>query len=463
MKKHRILLSFLLVSVFLLAKLPLAVSAEDDSLMLAEVKKGVVQIWATGYAGDKSFSNPVAAWSGTGFAVGTAGEDSDVFLTNWHVVTGSDFDIQHTRVWILLDNATLDEYYVPNPATAVECEVLYTTTGYPDFAVIRALEPIQGFKALPLLSSEEVMDGARVYALGYPGVVDGHSASNSGIDDITITTGVVSKHMTMTDAGNTDVLLHDAHIQGGNSGGPLVTSKGAAVGLNTYGFGEDYRTEYSCAVYIDYAMAALDELNIHYDIYTPEQAKETVESGDTEGETESSQQEEDSGSGEDGSEEDSEKRIDPMYILIAAVAVLGIAVVVLLVVKRRPRQEPSVSPSVPPVSDAGTPAPPPVNEIPMPIGFMLKAPDGSIVPIPEGGLTIGRDPSCQIRLPEGSRGVSRRHCRLDCRGGVLTLTDIGSTYGTFVRGKKLPVNTPVAVRQGSSFYLGAPENSFTVC
>jgi hypothetical protein len=117
-------------------------------------------------------------------------------------------------------------------------------------------------------SWDALLDKLTISAAGTAG--NANSGSNSGKDDITITTGIISKHMTMVSAEDTKVLLHDAHIQQGNSGGPLITSFGAVVGLNTYGFGQDTSTEYSCAVYIDYAMDAMEDLGLPFTVYSKE-------------------------------------------------------------------------------------------------------------------------------------------------------------------------------------------------
>lgn len=50
----------------------------------------------------------------------------------------------------------------------------------------------------------------------------------------------------------------------------------------------------------------------------------------------------------------------------------------------------------------------------------------------EGPLTMGRDPSSQLCLPDAA--VSRRHCLLEPRGDRLQVRDLGSFNGTFVNG-----------------------------
>lgn len=79
---------------------------------------------------------------------------------------------------------------------------------------------------------------------------------------------------------------------------------------------------------------------------------------------------------------------------------------------------------------------------------------GQVYPVGQEGLMIGRGAECGIRFPEGSPGISGRHCQLRWQQGVLVLSDLGSTYGTFLGdGRKLPPNYPMQLVAGSRFYL----------
>ncbi len=70
------------------------------------------------------------------------------------------------------------------------------------------------------------------------------------------------------------------------------------------------------------------------------------------------------------------------------------------------------------------------------------------------GLIIGRDHDCAIRFPADQPGISRHHCSLRWEGGVLMLTDMGSSHGTFLQnGTRLPVQCPTQVPANTRFYL----------
>ena len=88
---------------------------------------------------------------------------------------------------------------------------------------------------------------------------------------------------------------------------------------------------------------------------------------------------------------------------------------------------------------------------------------GQVYTIGSGGLTIGRDGGCVIRLPDNTPGISRRHCSIRNQQGGLVLVDMDSAYGTFLGdGTRLPRNYPMLLPSGSRFYLASPNIMFEV-
>lgn len=78
-------------------------------------------------------------------------------------------------------------------------------------------------------------------------------------------------------------------------------------------------------------------------------------------------------------------------------------------------------------------------------------------------MVFGRDSTCMIRMPDGTAGVSRRHCCIRWQQGMPMLVDLGSSYGTFLAdGKQLPPNYPEPVAAGTRFYLGNRGNMFQI-
>jgi len=69
-------------------------------------------------------------------------------------------------------------------------------------------------------------------------------------------------------------------------------------------------------------------------------------------------------------------------------------------------------------------------------------------PVPPAGLSVGKDPSNDVVVDDPF--VSARHLRIEARGGLWFLSDLGSTNGTFVGGARveraeLPLGTSVAL------------------
>lgn len=82
----------------------------------------------------------------------------------------------------------------------------------------------------------------------------------------------------------------------------------------------------------------------------------------------------------------------------------------------------------------------------------------------ENELILGRDASvCQLVYPNSERGVSSVHCKVQSINGMVQVTDMGSTNGTFLdTGVRLAPHTPQMLQSGQGFYLGDKMNSFAV-
>ena len=448
MNTKKRLISCFLILVLVISMLPISASAKKDlTKVLAEAKQGVVQLYVRGPLGLASV--------GTGFGVGKAGKDTNVFVTNWHVVTVKGvFDPADVEVWILKENCKVDSNGYPDSSRSIKCEILKTTSGYPDYAIIRATTDVKGYKALPLMSSKQIDDGTSVYALGFPSEVSSLSSHNYGVDDITSTDGIVSQHLQMEDLGSTWTLMHTAQISSGNSGGPLINSDGAVVGVNTYTVSTKGSTTGSryMSIYTDYVMDGLIDLGIPFDTYPLGLINRlfginTASGGST------------------------------VAIVCAALVLLAvIVVIVLLIIKKqkeeqerqaaeqrrvleeqRRREEAKRQDEERRRKEKALQEKKALEE-----RAHVRCWDGRVVAV-GAGATIGRDPKCTIALPESAPGVSRTHCRLEMQGSQLVLTDLGSSYGTLIHGKRIPANTPVALKVGSTFCLASDKYCFTVC
>lgn len=146
--------------------------------------------------------------TGSGFFIGKG-----LIVTNRHVVSSRD-----------------PRYKITSPSgLSAEGQVIYIDRKL-DFAVVSAPR-LNSIKPLPICYKEYPFPGQSVVALGSPMGLAG-----------TVTQGIVSAVRNPTDskdlkgiAPNYVTLIQtDAAISPGNSGGPLVNSRGEVVGVNTY-------------------------------------------------------------------------------------------------------------------------------------------------------------------------------------------------------------------------------------
>jgi len=70
-------------------------------------------------------------------------------------------------------------------------------------------------------------------------------------------------------------------------------------------------------------------------------------------------------------------------------------------------------------------------------------------------VSIGREESCNIYIDEGK--VSRKHAELQREGDTYILKDMGSTNGTWIKGKKIDQHL---LRDGDSFHIGSAQIVF---
>ncbi len=413
------------------------VSDGMEKTSVKETRNGVVRIFNLM---DEGFG------TGSGFGIGTVGEETDIFITNRHVVEKEDGTISDA-IYILLDNDAItfsvqngEYYYTPDEAHMVRCSVIYAPDDYPDFAILKAEQHVKGRAALPLMSSRDadVMD--TIYAFGYPSNADFNTDKYipARIEDVTGTQGVISSFKTLENQRDTEFIQHDAHINHGNSGGPLVTADGNVIAINTFIAGDG--AEYGGSVIIDYAMEALQDLGIPYETGT--KGKETIEENTSDGGDETGEEAEEADkNAENGSRNE--------LIMWLGLGVTGLLIVIILTaVSGKKKSEESHE-----------------SQSPKDSGFRLQGVSGLFFGrrfAINGRIRVGRDPQSEIIYPAATKGISSKHCEIILYNGEVYLQDVGSTYGTFVNGTRLQPNRPVVLHAGETFYLGHPGESFVV-
>ena len=400
MKGFRKFAAGMLVSALMLILAVPAFAAFDQ-----DVLNGIVLI-RTGAPDEDGVMN---YWRGTGFFVGEADENPEYIVTNCHVI--EEFILTGRAqgggtLHVLFDQDDEAEAYL------VEYDA------EKDIALLKLEEPTDKRVSLPLRAPEDGMLGDEVYAVGYPLAADitVQAVSSFRPDDASVTTGSISRFLTESGTGRR-LIQTDTAMSGGNSGGPLVDGTGAVLGINTAASDLDQNLFY--AVSIGEILPMLDRNNIPYSLYSA-----SPMSGNT-----------------------------MLYIGIAAAVV--VVIVVLAVVLGRKKKKPA---EAAPAADAETSRKAPV------IRSLSPQHGGLVVQLHhQQPVQIGRDSAtCRLVYQDGTPGVSSRHCQVyyDERDGVFVVTDLNSTYGTFLAGgQRIPPETPTKLSPKSSFYLGEVDNS----
>lgn len=89
----------------------------------------------------------------------------------------------------------------------------------------------------------------------------------------------------------------------------------------------------------------------------------------------------------------------------------------------------------------------------MEVRFVILAPSKSRKPYSTRlPVVIGRGDEAKLRIQQDS--VSRRHCEFAYGGDVVTVTDLGSTNGTLVGGKRIEPHVATPVLSGTEVRIG---------
>lgn len=85
---------------------------------------------------------------------------------------------------------------------------------------------------------------------------------------------------------------------------------------------------------------------------------------------------------------------------------------------------------------------------------------GKTIPL-ESPVILGRQPGlCHLLFPPDTRGVSRRHCRVELVWGTVLVTDLHSRYGTAAGGTSLSPDCPSPLLPGQALVLAGGAQAF---
>lgn len=376
-----------------------------------------------------------ASGTGTAFFIGDPSEDPEFLVTNYHVIEGymaTGGGKSESILRVVYDSSDMEEAYV------VDYDV------DKDLALLRVAKPIDKRKALYIQAPGDDMLGSTVYAVGYPGVADSLAGATDSyrMEDATVTTGIISRMYVESGTGR-DMLQIDAALHGGNSGGPLVDGNGNVVGVNVAQAVTNVLApvETEDGIALDQTQVDISGLcyAVNINDLIPILDRNGVPHPSRPGEF-------------------------PIIPVAAGVGGILLLAVVVIAVSKNSKKVP-VNPPSPQPMPTPAPAPQPVQRSPI-LCSMAAQHGGAAIPLTGQAILIGRDvSSCRLTFKDGTPGVSAQHCTVawDQSSGLFVLTDMKSTYGTFLfNGQRLAPGVPCQLRPGDTFYLGEPANSLRV-
>lgn len=381
-----------------------------------------------------------AIGTGTGFFVSPQGH----LVTNHHVIDAkTDERRRSLQVWLA------------NGGERLAAQVVWA-----DQALDLAILQLASKKSPAFLTLEQplVEKGTQIYAVGYPGVQD-RDAGQAAVDS-TITNGSVSRIYEAAWGGRKGgptlkIIAHNANVNPGNSGGPLINDCSRVVGVNTTISLLDLSGRsrsasgpkpveiraFSQASHISEALRQLDKQNVPYEVATEACTVEPIVAS-------------------------------PVMSSVNTIAIAVLAGLVLLLFFRQPRQavmqgaQRTVAkigsmtrvqvPGAGPASPAGgtdTPAQARVRLLPEGGGATPVSIDQVALQAARYGISFGRHAALVDRSLE-TGGLSRRHFRISQEQGSFFIEDLNSGNGTSVNGERLQPYFGRALREGDRIKAG---------
>lgn len=464
MKRFTKIMSVLMVAIMLVCCFAIVASAKNNT---AEYQKSVICVAATQQYTAANDPTIVLTRSGmgTGFGVGIPGEKIQYIATAAHVV------YEPSGVYAVIDGPGYydivpmeegtkypDRY--PTTINGIDCDVyvdyfmieavqmyaIYSnsTGDYVDLTLAQvnndvdlaicklASDPTDKISALPLQFKEDVEVGDDIIAIGYPSTSEVFNEEKRfDATDSTVYDGKISKKQSTKGMNGSKTVFDtyevSANLVTGMSGGPVINEEtGAVVGVTSFKY-IDYtqNSTANMAICIDNLKPLLDNLGINYE-----------STGDS-------------------------NLLLFIIIGVGALILILIIVIIIILTKKNNNTPMNNVPVIPMAPPAG-----PVGGAPVSSAHLLGISGpfaGRKFGIQERAI-IGRDKAkCNVVFPIDQPGVSGLHCEVKVSGGVITLKDFGSSYGTFLsNGTKIAPNTPVVLQNGARFWVGTSENVFEV-
>ncbi len=358
---------------------------------------------------------------GSGFAVGDNEKEVRYFVTNRHVVedevikyiTAAEYETvknggqfsAHTGYLVLQDAYIVYD----NSMNMIRANVQYMSEDA-DMALLYIHTPTnvrKPAKLRPFKEGELRNKHESVYAIGFPGAADdiGIAGGNpnliSTIDQMTVTTGIISATVNKAESwsGEGELIQTDADVNPGNSGGPLVDANGYVLGINT--FISRAATGINYATSINDIIRMLEAQGVPYLV--------------------------------------GGKTLSAQSIGVVVLAILVAAVAVMVVLTALKQKKPVAKRTI-----TGT------QGVLAGRSFAVKT---------GAKFTMGSDVKCNICVKD-ARGVSRKHCTVSFDGKSVVVKDENSSFGTYIDGVKIEKGQSAVWHRNQKLSLGSENESF---
>lgn len=258
-KRFASLLAALLLAVMTVMPVCATGAGAAGSEAVNDARNGVLQINLT-YIDQNS--NAYVVQGGTGFLIGDE-TGAEYMITNAHVVNMTDevkaaateaFGVDFSNT----NNINLQIQVVVKRDVVINASIVNQSEDM-DFAILRLEQTI--YDRVPLAiddNEDDLVETMEVYALGFPSAIEMVEDTPFYVSsDVNIINGIVS---TKTSIDGIKYIRHSATMTAGNSGGPLLNSDGAVVGVNTLGIDSTY----FYSLQISEVTSVLNALGINY-------------------------------------------------------------------------------------------------------------------------------------------------------------------------------------------------------
>lgn len=429
-KKLRSMLTAAVALAMFTLIFPFTVFADDS--FDPKVKDSVCVV--AEYVSNASGVSELYAW-GTGFFVGTDGEDPQYLVTNCHVV--QDYLDLGEGAYVETDEGKLRlglrVYYGKD-----EYEEAYVvdSDNTRDIAIVKLETPTDKRKPIKLRTIDDSAQGEKIFCVGFPGDSDNtllEAVSKWGTNDVTVTTGTISRLLTLSNNAGEKAIQTDAEINHGNSGGPMVDTDGNVIGINTWSIsGVEGERNIYYAINVEEAMTMLSRNDITYE-----------------------------------NADDAKSNVGLIIGIVVGVVVVAAAAVVIVIVVRKKKKSKNAAAKIKDMNKAKDTVKVKDTAKNGIIRSMASQHGGKTYIVGKDPVMIGRDAaSCSVIYKEGTPGVSGKHCTVsfDSSTGEFILVDLNSSFGTFLgrNGQKIAPNMPVRLKAGETFYVGDKSNVISV-